>query len=143
MLRKMGVLVVLYLMAFLFIGCGAECENTIPPGQPIAIAKPCNDARVGWRTIVKGKVSDPKATVQVIIHPLEVNDHWVQPKIDVSSDGTWQVLAYFGRDGSIDAGKPYEVMAVVNPKTPLKEADVLPDWPEAEAKSDIIRVSRK
>lgn len=120
-----------------------QCENTIPPNQPIAIAKPCNEARVSWRTIVKGKVSNPKSTVWVVIHPLEVNERWVQPKVDVSSDGTWQVFAYFGRDGSEDAGKPYEIMAVVNPKSPLKEADKPPDWPAAEAKSDIVRVTRK
>lgn len=141
MLRKMILLIVLSSTA-LFIDC-QECENTMPPNQAIAIAKPCNGAQVGWRTIVKGRVLNPKSNVWVIIHPLEVNEHWVQPKIDVSSDGTWQVLAYFGQDGSVDAGKPYEIMAVANPKNLLKEGDAPPDWPDAEPKSDIVRVTRK
>jgi hypothetical protein len=139
--RRLRPVIVLFL-AFMFLSCERECENPVSANAPVAIVTPCDQSRVGWRTLIGGRVSNPKAVVHVIIHPLEVNEHWVQPKIDVKSDGTWQVLAYFGRDGSVDVGKPFEIAAVVNPKAMLDEADQLADWPDAEARSDIVRVTR-
>lgn len=137
-----GTVIVLSFLVLVILSCRHECENAVAANAPVSILTPCDQSTVGWHTLIRGRVSNPKAIVHVIIHPLEVNEHWVQPRIDVKSDGTWEVLAYFGRDGSVDVGKPFELAAVVNPKTLLEEADQLPDWPDAEARSDIVRVRR-
>jgi hypothetical protein len=74
---------------------------------------------------------------------MEVADFWVQPQLTVNRDGTWMVSIYVGRPGNLDAGKRYEIMAIANPKRPLKEGDVLRFWPDAESKSEVIEVVRK
>jgi hypothetical protein len=74
---------------------------------------------------------------------MEVSDYWVQPQLTFHQYGAWRVGAYIGRPGSVDAGKHYEIMAIANPKRPLKEGDVLRFWPDAESKSEAIEVVRK
>jgi hypothetical protein len=83
------------------------------------------------------------AEVWVIVHPTLVSDYWIQPRLTVRGDGKWRVNAYIGRPGNVDVGKHFEIMAVANPKEPLKEGDVLRYWPEAAAKSQLIEVVRK
>jgi hypothetical protein len=109
----------------------------------VSIARPQNGDTVPERPYVAGKVSNPKAAVWVIIHPMEVSDYWVQPQLTVNPDGTWRVSIYVGRPGNVDAGKRYEIMAIANPKRPLKEGDVMRYWPDAESKSEVVEVVRK
>jgi hypothetical protein len=79
----------------------------------------------------------------MIVHPSLVADYWVQAGPTVRADGKWRVSAYVGRPGNVDVGKHFEIMAVANPKRPLKEGDILPYWPEAASKSQLIEVVRK
>ncbi len=95
------------------------------------------------RPYVAAKVSNPKAAVWVIVHPMEASDYWVQPQLTVNEDGTWRVSIYVGRPGNLDAGKRYEIMAITDPKRPLKEGDVMRYWPDAESKSEVVQVIRK
>lgn len=134
-------------LSLLAMSCGGradgDCKNPIAPDSPLALVRPCNESHVGWRATVEGKTTIPNADVHVVIHPLEVSGYWVQPRITVRSDGWWEVLAYFGNDGPTHQGKRFEVMAVANPTRPLKEGDVLPDWPDAAARSAVVMVTRR
>ncbi len=107
------------------------------------ITSPKNGDTVPERPYVAGKVSNPNAAVWVIVHPMEVSDYWVQPRLTVNEDGTWRVGIYVGRTGNADSGKRYEIMAIANPKRPLKEGDVMRYWPDAESKSEVVEVVRK
>jgi len=109
----------------------------------IWITEPKNGATVPERPYVTGKISNPNAAVWVVVHPMDVSDYWVQPQLTVSRDDTFRVDIYVGRPGNSDAGKHYEIMAIANPKRPLKEGDVLRFWPDAESKSEVVEVVRK
>ncbi len=109
----------------------------------IWITEPKNRETVPERPYVEGKVSNTTAAVWVLVHPMEVSDYWVQPQLTVNRDGAWRVGIYIGRPGTVDAGKRFEIMAIANPKRPLKEGDVLRFWPDAESKSEVVEVIRK
>lgn len=106
----------------------------------IQITSPYSGSQVSQRTYLEGFVSDPRSEVWVVIHPMEVSSYWVQPSITVRENGTWKVMAYFGRAG--DVGKRFEIMALANPKKRLTEAEILNEWPEAQWRSDVIEVIR-
>ena len=107
------------------------------------ITEPKNRDEVPERQYIEGKVSNATAAVWLVIHPMDVTDYWVQPQLTVHQDGTWQVDGYVGRPGNTDVGKRYEIMAIANPKRPLKEGDKLRFWPDAESKSEVVEVVRK
>jgi hypothetical protein len=109
----------------------------------LRITSPLDKSQVTERPFVEGTVSDPNATVWVIVHPMEVSDYWVQPSVTVKEDGMWKVKIYIGRPGRIDIGKHFEIMASANMKSKLKEGDVLAGWPEAQGKSQVIEVTRR
>lgn len=122
---------------------GTPCPY--PPldaNRQIVITAPCDGAKVAPRHFVEGLVSDSNAQVCVVIRPLETPDFWVQPSVTVREGGKWKVLCYFGEPGK-HSGKPYEVMAFVNPKENLKEGQLLSKWPEAQSKSQVIEVVRE
>ena len=117
-------------------------EQTQSP--KVWITEPKNRDTVPERPYVAGKVSNANAAIWVVVHPMQVADYWVQPQLTVHrDDGTWRVGVYIGRPGTVDAGKHYEIMAIANPKRPLKEGDVLRFWPDAESKSEVVEVVRK
>ena len=107
------------------------------------VVAPADGASVPERPFVEGTASDPTATVWVVIRPMEGSDYWVQPPVTVRVTGAWKVQVYIGRPGNLDIGKHFEVKAVANPKQPLAEGYVLDAWPEAEAISQVIEVSRR
>lgn len=119
-----------------------ELNKLDAPKSKLRITEPLDGAKVDPRPMVKGTVDDPSADVWVIIHPMEVADYWVQPRLTVRENGTWRVSAYVGREG-MDIGQEFEVMAVANPKSTLTEGMKLGGWPEAEWKSQIVDVTRK
>ncbi len=109
----------------------------------VEITGPADGDMVGWRTLIEGKVSDLDAVVWVVVHAMEAGQYSVQPKIDVRPGGTWKVMAFFGRPGDIDIGREYEVLAVANPESYLREGDVMSDWPSTSARSQVIGVTRR
>jgi hypothetical protein len=135
MIRKLVVIVFFTVMVAISIANGQQ--------QTLHITAPLDKAKVPERPYVEGSVTDPNAKVWVIVHPMEVSDYWVQPAITVKGNGTWKVKIYIGRPGSIDVGKQFEIMAVANPRGSIKEGDVLSGWPDAQAKSQVIEVTRK
>ena len=108
----------------------------------IEIHEPKDKETVMWRSLVTGSVSDKDAKVYLVIHPNETSEYWVQPNATMKENGEWTVNAYFGRRGSIDSTKSFEIRAVVNPKHSLKEGLRLNSWPNAAAKSEVLNVVR-
>jgi len=74
---------------------------------------------------------------------MEVADYWVQPNVTVREGGRWKVLSYFGEPGQQHSGKRYGLVAITNPKETLQEGQLLPSWPEAQSKSQVVEVVRK
>lgn len=113
--------------------------------QPkIQITSPHDKAQVPERPLVEGTIAVPLAKVWVIARPVDGSAYWVQPRATVNiADLTWQAKIYIGRPGTLDVGKQFEIMAFANPRGTLKEGDVLSGWPEAQWKSEVIKVTRK
>ena len=112
------------------------------PNITFIITEPTDRAQVPQRLLVSGTIADANSQVWVIVHPTEVSDYWVQPKVTMRN-GTWRVTIYIGRPGNIDVGKEFEIMAFANLKNSVKEGDKLDFWPEAQAKSKVITVTRR
>lgn len=121
----------------------AACNPARGGEMKISVTAPATESSVVERPIIEGTVSDATATVWVIVHPLEVSEYWVQPRVTVRESGIWKVQAFIGRTGTIDTGKLFEIRAVANPRVTLNEGQVLDQWPEAGATSNVIEVSRK
>ena len=123
----------------------SKSNNSASPSNELSIqiTAPGDNASVDWRPTVQGTVSDPNATVWVVVHPVNTGGYWVQPSVGVDGDGKWRVQIYVGRAPDADVDVHFEIMAVAQPKANLKEGDVLSAWPTAEAKSQVIAVIRK
>ena len=125
-----------FLLASLSVGTLAK--------QPllITIETPKSQANVKQRDTISGKVSDPQAKVWVVIHPTLTSGFWVQTPVTVDTDGTWDVIAFFGREGAIDSSKPYEIRACANPTEPITEGE-RNSWPTCAAQSRVIKATRE
>lgn len=125
----------------------APKATSTPTPPPVAgslrITFPEPGAAIPARVLVQGWTADVKAATWVVVHPMESSAYWVQPRLTVKEDGTWSVLAYLGRSGAVDRGKRFEIMAIARPQMPLQEADVLPDWPKADWRSNMITLIRQ
>jgi hypothetical protein len=108
----------------------------------VAITKPSSGAVVPERPDIAGIVTESSVVVWVVVHPLKVADYWVQPRLTVGNDGSWRVKVYIGRPDR-DHGEEFEIMAVANPRRRLHEGDILPYWPKAKARSNVIEVTRE
>ena len=109
----------------------------------ITITSHKDQQSVPLEPIIRGKVYSNKAQVWVIVHPMETEGYWVQQKGTVRSDAKWYTQIFIGREGTIDSGKHFEIMAVANPKTQVARGDVLDAWPEAMARSEIVELIRE
>lgn len=109
----------------------------------VRIIVPQDGSILPWLQIVEGTVADTDAEVWVIVHPMEVSDFWVQPRVTVRKDGAWNVCAYIGSGPDSDIGKQFEIMAVANPKYKLNEWYILGSWPDAQWSSQVITVTRE
>jgi hypothetical protein len=112
------------------------------PAITIALTSHKDNDQAHHGELIRGTVSDSKANVWVIVHPLKADGYWVQNPSSVRPDGKWSCFAYFGVSSDTQIGESFEVQAVANPKTDLKAGDVLDTWPEAEASSNVVEVVR-
>jgi hypothetical protein len=108
----------------------------------ILITAPGSGTLVHQREIVAGRVSDPEAALWVVIHPVGSNRYWVQPR-PMKHDGLWCVPAYFGQPIAQHSGRRFEVRSFANPWERLSESKLLPGWPQADAQSNLVLVSRR
>jgi hypothetical protein len=113
------------------------------PSGELRIDAPKDGDQVESRLYVGGSGAALKDTVWLIVHPLEGGAYWVQPPVTVRMNSTWNVQAYIGRAGGLDIGKQFELLSVANPLVPLSEGQVIDQWPEAGARSNVVRVVRK
>lgn len=109
----------------------------------ININSPVDKTKVNELPFVEGTVSDSRASVVIIVHPMEVGDYWVQQNVTAKKSGAWKVQIHIGRPGTIDVGKKFEIMAAANPRARLAEGNILRGWPEAQARSDVVEVERR
>ena len=135
----------IYCLVFIFmlsmtVLAGDHAQDSI---VSLEIINPLDGDLGEWRTKVTGTVSDPFAEVWVVVRPLETKDFWVQPKPTIKASGEWETFIYLGSNGTAHIGKVFELRAIANPVDSLKEALVLPGWPRAERKSDVITVARR
>ena len=140
-------LLILFLAASLSFGGNMPKKKAVPKKpkaakQSFCVTKPANGEKVPQRFTVEGKGAKAGARVWVVILPTHTSTYWVQPAVTVNKDGSWSVEAYFGREG-MDMGAPYSVRAVMNPKNDLNEGMQLSGWPEAEAITDAVSVTRQ
>jgi len=109
----------------------------------LRITEPQEGSAVERRVTVRGEGLNAHEAIWVVVHPTETFGYWVQPKPTIHDSGSWKVKIYIGRQGTIDVGKEFEIMAFSNPSDPLREGLQLPYWPEAGAQSQVIEVIRK
>jgi hypothetical protein len=119
-------------------------STAISEQRPITIdlTTPSTGDRVENRDTVIGVVSDPRTTVTVVVRPVGTSNYWIQPSVTVRRNGTWKVIAHFGRPGESDAGIQYEVRAFAGFQAQLKEGRINA-WPNAPAISDVVEVVRR
>lgn len=111
--------------------------------RQLRITAPADRAKVPERPVIRGKVLDPEIEVWLVVHPTEISEYFVQPRITVRENGDWRVRPYIGRSGTVDVGKEFEIMAVGNPEEKLREGKVLSNWPTAQCRSQVIEVIRE
>lgn len=107
----------------------------------ITISSPLDGESVNQRQLITGHVADSNAHVVVVIHSESVSDFWAQPPVMVRNNGQWRVRAYFGRRG-MDYGEEFVVRAFANPNSQIPEGRYY-SWPEAEARSNVVFVTRR
>jgi len=112
-------------------------------GVEITIATPAESMEVPHRPEVAGFVSGSGETVWVIVHPLGRREFWVQPAAQARDGGRWSTVACVGGPGGMDAGRWFQVCAVVSPAAPLSEGRLLRGWPRADAHSRVVIVRRR
>lgn len=135
-----------FVAAFLTLQKPVPQSGPGPPPEFTMILEPIDGARAPspCPVLVMSYVSQENADVWVIVNPTGTSgEYWVQPKAPLTGKKEWTAQAYIGRPGDSDIGKTFRIMAVVNPKIPLKEGDVLNAWPAAFGQSQIIEVIRK
>ena len=125
-------------MVFVSVASFSQAQQPLT----VTITQPQPNATVEQRDTVSGSVSDRQAKVWVVIHPIDTGEFWVQPPPRLNADGTWSVLAYFGREGPIDSGNQYEIRTFVNPSESLESGERR-NWPPAAAQSQGITVTRQ
>jgi hypothetical protein len=111
--------------------------------SPLRITAPEEGAAVPERPFVKGRIKSLHAKVWVVVHPMEVSDYWVQQPVTVGEDGAWEVQIHVGQPGPDDVGKRFEIRALANPKSTLRQGDTLGGWPDARWYSQVVRVTRE
>ncbi len=130
------------MVAMVFVSVASFSQAQQQPLITVTITEPQPNGTVKRRDTVSGSVSDSQAKVWVVIHPIGTDGFWVQPPATLNPNGTWSVLAYFGREGFIDSGNLYEIRAFVTPSEPLQSGKRR-NWPAAAAQSETIEISRQ
>jgi hypothetical protein len=112
----------------------------------ITVDVPKDKSTVCTRPSVQGSIAeeiakDVRGQVWIVVHPLEINDYFVQVPASVGGNHQWKALPYFGRP-TLDAGKSFEFKAFAGPTQPLRKEMKLDDWPDAKWSSDLVAVTR-
>jgi len=105
--------------------------------------------QVGRQVIVEGTISDPKAIICVLVHPLSGDTWWVQNmpsppgKIDEKT-WRWRTMVYFGTE-ELGINEEFEIVAIAEFKRAVcqvgKTINMI-DFPFELPRSEIITVKR-
>jgi hypothetical protein len=136
----MNKLIISVLIIGLFFCCVAHGEQGF-----VSIIKPKTGDSVFLRSMVEGKssaVTDTGLRACVLVWPIEANGPWWVQPTKTKSDGNWESHAYFGREGSIDVGKTFKIIAILVTEE-LVDGSTLPELPSRLAESEEIIVTRK
>jgi hypothetical protein len=128
-------------VATTIVGCRDSKAPEPCTAARVGIATPVTGTRVVHRPLVRGSVEPSCSKVTLAVHPLAVSKYWVQPQPTVASDGSWQAMPYIG-EAEANCGEPFELVAFGNPDRVLGEGEVLDQWPQAQARSDVVTVIR-
>jgi hypothetical protein len=109
----------------------------------LRIVSPAAGAAVERHTEVTLEAEGLRGQPVVLVHPSGTPEYWVQPRLRQVGRNRWTTLIYVGRPGDVDAGREFEILAVVQGTVPLVEGQALQDWPASELRSAIVRVRRK
>lgn len=135
---KSGHTLVYLALCFAFAAC--DCDEELNKVQ-VQIDSPQQNAEVLMEHPVKGKVSNPKVRVYVLVHPLKTNQWWVQRlPSPPNQDGSWRTVCFFGTETQ-GAGEEFEVLAIATNDS-LSEGTTLKELPQCGARSDIVTVKR-
>ncbi len=117
---------------------------SITYGQPTAtIVGPVEMATVPWKPCISVTVSDDHVQLRPIVHPLETEDYYPEPRL-TPSGGNATGKTYVGEaDSGQFENQIFEIRVAVNPKRLLPSGTILDDWPEAESYSQLVRVVRQ
>lgn len=128
----------LLFICLIFSSC--DCDKALEKVQ-IQIESPKQNGEVAMRDMVRGKISDPKVPVYVLVHPLKGNQWWVQPlPSPANQDGSWRTSCFFGAEIQ-GIGEEFEVLALATTEK-LKEGQIFKELPKCGARSDIVTVKR-
>jgi hypothetical protein len=110
--------------------------------QQVTIEQPDTSTTEEASLTVSGSLDDACAAAWLVVHPLGGANYYVQPKLAVSDDGRWVAEVPLGEAGQT-AEKTFEIMAFAGAEADLGAGDVLTAWPEAEARSEVVTITRK
>ena len=115
-LTRIQILLILFLLSW-----GAF--SPVLGESTLRIVAPKDDSEVGFAERVKGKVSDPKLSVYVLV--LSDTSWWPQDPTDLENNGNWDTTVHFGENEAHlspekkGIGKRFKVLAITAPKGKL------------------------
>ena len=132
------------------IGNASQDGSSSPPGiflapsyssEDIRITAPYDGAAVNPETHVEGRAPNPGSKIWTVVHPVGSPIYWVQGPADVDRNGTWKGSMSLEWPGHDLVGTAFEILSVANPRAQLTEGTKPSGWPDAEWRSQVVRVT--
>lgn len=139
--QRTRVVIVLSGVLSLLLLAGAVWWLNRPQPSGLVLYQPTPNSHVPQEVIVKGRVANAR-TVWIVVRSVTNRRCWVQPAINVQTNGFWLGVIYVGSLDKSDNGYTSELRAFVDPVSQLTVGAVLDDWPEAALSTPAISVIR-
>ena len=111
--------------------------------QNISIVSYKNGDNILCHVKIMIKTNAPSSSnIYLLVHPIAVNNWWVQPQFTYDSNGYWHCYAYFGECGK-NIGEKFEMIALVNPTQTLVLGQKPTTIPASQKQSSIVEVIRQ
>lgn len=118
-----------------------DTETRTGTQMRLGIIYPKNEQQVGTEMRVEGNGACSR-DIWLVVYPQGTGTFWVQAKTEMRSAGVFTGTAVLGRGGSIDCGKSFFIRAFESPRSDLYPGQQLSSWPDAEAASISVAVTR-
>ena len=140
-MKRLNWCFLVFSIFLLSVACDNKDDNAHLKDVQVTIEYPKQDAEVGFRDIVKGKVSKPDVNIYLLLHPLATNIFWVQKLPSaINEDGSWSTICYFGTE-TLGLAEHFELVAIVTDYK-LLAGQKLRTLPQRGIKSNIVTVRR-